>query len=155
MIDPVSAHNLHPNDQRRIIRALEVYKSTGKPLSHWQLQFDQSHTVDQCRVFTLRHPRRVLHDRIENRVDQMFADGLVEEAKLLQEKWKELGKTAAQAVGYRESFEYLNGGVDMETTIEKVRIRTRRFARHQETWFRGLSWPSKSTKSEKPWFNVE
>ena len=139
MIDPVSAHNLHPNDQRRIIRALEVYKATGKPLSHWQLQFDQSHTVDQCRVFTLRHPRPVLHSRIENRVDQMFADGLVEEAKTLQEKWKELGKTASQAVGYRESFDHLNNGVDMPTTIEKVRIRTRRFARHQETWFRGLS----------------
>ena len=139
MIDPVSAHNLHPNDQRRIIRALEVYKATAKPLSHWQLQFDQSHTVDQCRVFTLRHPRPVLHSRIENRVDQMFADGLVEEAKTLQEKWKELGKTASQAVGYRESFDHLNNGVDMPTTIEKVRIRTRRFARHQETWFRGLS----------------
>lgn len=139
MIDPVSAHNLHPNDQRRIIRALEVYKSTGKPLSHWQLQFDESHTVDQCRVFTLRHPRPVLHERIENRVDQMFEKGLVEEAGALQEKWKELSKTAAQAVGYREALDHLNDGVDMPTTIEKVRIRTRRFARHQETWFRGLS----------------
>ena len=139
MIDPLSAHNLHPNDQRRIIRALEVFKSTGKPLSHWQLQFDDSHTVDQCRVFTLRHPRPVLHERIENRVDRMFEQGLVEEAKSLQEKWKQLGKTAAQAVGYREAFDHINDGVDMPTTIEKVRIRTRRFARHQETWFRGLS----------------
>ena len=139
MIDPVSAHNLHPNDQRRITRALEVYKSTGKPLSHWQLQFDESHTVDQCRVFTLRHPRPILHQRIELRVENMFENGLVDEAKALMEKWKELGKTAAQAVGYRESFDYLNGDRDMPTTIEKVKIRTRRFARHQETWFRGLS----------------
>lgn len=139
MIDPVAAHNLHPNDHRRIIRALEVYKTTGKPISHWQMEFDDGHTVDQCRVFTLRHPRPMLHERIESRVDRMFEDGLVEEARLLKENWKALGKTAAQAVGYRESFDLLENGVDMETTIEKVRIRTRRFARHQETWFRGLS----------------
>ncbi len=139
MIDPVSAHNLHPNDQRRITRALEVYKSTGKPLSHWQLQFDESHSVDQCRVFTLRHPRPILHKRIEARTEQMFDHGLIEEAKTLMAKWKELSKTAAQAVGYREAFAHLNDGVDMPTTIERAKIRTRRFARHQETWFRGLS----------------
>ena len=139
MIDPVAAHNLHPNDHRRIIRALEVYKSTGKPISHWQMEFDDGHTVDQCRVFTIRHDRAILHERIESRVDQMFEAGLIEEARMLKEKWKDLGKTASQAVGYRESFDFLENGVDMETTVEKVRIRTRKFARHQETWFRGLS----------------
>jgi len=139
MIDPVSAHKLHVNDQRRIIRALEVYKTTGKPISHWQMQFDDGHHEDECRVFTLRHPRPILHERIETRVDQMFENGLIEEAKGLIEKWKTLGKTAAQAVGYREAIAHIQDNVDMETTIEKTRIRTRRFARHQETWFRGLS----------------
>ena len=139
MIDPVAAHNLHPNDHRRIIRALEVYKATGKPISHWQMQFDEGHAEDECRVFTLRHARPILHLRIEQRVDQMFAAGLIDEAERLLEKWSDLGKTAAQAVGYRESFDHIRNEVDMETTIEKVRVRTRKFARHQETWFRGLS----------------
>ena len=139
MVDPVSAHNLHPNDHRRIIRALEVKKLTGKPISHWQMQFDDGHTSEQCRVFTLRHPRPTLHARIEDRVAQMFEAGLIDEVKGLLEKWKELGKTAAQAVGYREAIDHLQSDVDMEATVEKVRVRTRRFARHQETWFRGLS----------------
>ena len=79
MIDPVSAHKLHENDHRRIIRALEVYKQTGKPISHWQMQFDEGRQADQCRVFTIRHDRPVLHQRIEARVEAMFSEGLVDE----------------------------------------------------------------------------
>lgn len=139
MIDPVAAHNLHPNDQRRIIRALEVYRQTGQPISHWQMQFDEGHRADECRVFTLRHPRPILHQRIENRVEQMFQEGLIDEVRGLLDQWQELGKTASQAVGYREAIDHLRDELDLESTIEKVRIRTRRFARHQETWFRGLS----------------
>ena len=139
MVDPVSAHNLHPNDHRRIIRALEVKKSTGKPISHWQMQFDDGHAAEECRVFTLRHPRPTLHARIEDRVSQMFSAGLIDEVSGLLEKWTELGKTAAQAVGYREAIDHIQTDVGLEATIEKVRVRTRRFARHQETWFRGLS----------------
>lgn len=139
MIDPVSAANLHPNDRRRIIRALEVYRTTGQPISHWQMQFDQGFKADECRVFTLRHERSVLHERIEQRVDAMFAAGLVDEVRGLLEQWGQLGHTAAQAVGYREVIDHLAGKMDLEETREKVRVRTRRFARHQETWFRGLS----------------
>jgi tRNA dimethylallyltransferase len=139
MVDPVAAHNLHPNDQRRIIRALEVYRQTGQPISHWQMQFDEGHQADECRVFTLRHARPILHQRIEQRVAQMFVDGLIDEVRGLLKKWSQLGKTAAQAVGYQESIEHIQGQMNLEATIEKVRVRTRRFARHQETWFRGLS----------------
>ncbi|MFK7769220.1 MAG: tRNA (adenosine(37)-N6)-dimethylallyltransferase MiaA [Mariniblastus sp.] len=139
MTDPVAAHNLHPNDHRRIVRALEVYKTTGKPISHWQMEFDEGHAADQCRVFTLRHPRPTLHSRIEERVSQMFEAGLIDEVDGLLKKWTALGKTAAQAVGYREAIDQLQTDIGMEETIEKVRVRTRRFARHQETWFRGLS----------------
>ena len=139
MIDPVSAHNLHPNDQRRIIRALEVYKQTGKPISHWQMQFDEGTPADRCRVFTLRHARPILHQRIEDRVEKMFADGLIDEVRGLLTRWNAIGKTAGQAVGYREVMAHIKNEMDLNETIEKVRIRTRRFARHQETWFRGLS----------------
>ena len=139
MIDPVSAANLHPNDHRRLIRALEVFKTTGKPISHWQMQFSEGREANECRVFTLRHARPVLHERIENRVASMFEAGLLDEVRGLLDKHGTLGQTAAQAVGYREAIDHLEERMPLDETIEKVRVRTRRFARHQETWFRGLS----------------
>jgi tRNA dimethylallyltransferase len=139
MVDPVSAHLLHPNDHRRIIRALEVYRFTGKPISHWQLQFDEGRPAEACRVFTLRHLRSILHRRIEERVDKMFQAGLVEEVRGLLDRWGKLSHTASQAVGYQEAIAHLGGEMSLHETIEKTRVRTRKFARHQETWFRGLS----------------
>ena len=139
MVDPVSAHNLHPNDHRRIIRALEVFKQTGKPISHWQMQFDEGRDAANCKVFSLHHERPILHERIEQRVEEMFEKGLIAEVKNLLVRYSELGHTASQAVGYREVIDYLSKGTEAAETIEKVKVRTRRFARHQETWFRGLS----------------
>jgi len=138
MVDPVSAHQLHPNDHRRIIRALEVAKITGKPLSHLQLEFDNKTDPEKCRVFALRHDRAILHQRIEQRVTTMFEKGLLEEVELILKKHDHLSRTAAQAVGYKEAIDHLKGEMSLEEAIERVRIRTRRFARHQETWFRGL-----------------
>ena len=69
----------------------------------------------------------------------MFEEGLIDEVRGLLDQWKRLGKTASQAVGYQEAIDHVQNGVDLESTIEKVRVRTRRFARHQETWFRGMS----------------
>ena len=139
MVDPVTASRLHVNDRRRIIRALEVYRQTGTPISHWQIEFDEQTPAEKCRVFTIRWPRHVLHQRIERRVEQMFANGLVDEVRGLLGKWTQLSHTASQAVGYREAIEYLGGTHNLKETVERVRVRTRRFARHQETWFRGLS----------------
>jgi tRNA dimethylallyltransferase len=138
-VDPVSAHKLHINDRRRIVRALEVYYQTGIPISHWQMEFEKSTAPDACRVFTLRHPRATLHERIEQRVHTMFERGLIDEVEGLLKQWNELSHTASQAVGYREVIEHLAGRFDRQETIEKVLTRTRRFARHQETWFRGLT----------------
>ena len=137
-VDPLSAHKLHPQDKRRIIRALEVYKMTGQPISHWQQQFEFGTDANRCRVFAIRHPRSVLHRRIEERVHQMFAQGLVGEVERLLQRWPELSHTALQAVGYREVIDHVMGITDLPTTIQRVLVRTRRFARHQETWFRGL-----------------
>ena len=138
-VDPVAAHKLHVNDRRRLIRALEVYKLTGKPISHWQMEFADGVDASECKVFSLRHPRPILHERIETRVDQMFEAGLIDEVRGLLERWTDLSHTAAQAVGYREVIEHLRGEKEFAETREKVRVRTRKFARHQETWFRGLS----------------
>lgn len=138
-IDPLTAHKLHANDKRRMIRALEVYTLTGQPISHLQMEFEDGREADECRVFALHWPRELLHRRIEDRVDQMFAAGLIDEVAGLLSQYGELSHTALQAVGYREVIEYLGKSVDQQTTIEAVKTRTRQFARRQETWFRGLS----------------
>ena len=138
LIDPLTASRLHPHDKRRIIRALEVYKATGRPLSHEQTQFDDAASHSVC-AYALRWERERLHRRIEQRVEGMFANGLVEEVKGLPEKFGQLSKTALQAVGYREVLAYVNGELELPETIDSVKARTRQFARRQETWFRSLS----------------
>jgi len=138
-VDPVTAARLHPNDKRRIIRALEVNKLTGRPISHQQTQFDEGSPSSACRVFVLEWPRPLLHERIAARVQQMFAQGLVEEVRQILAKYSTLSRTASQAVGYREVIEHLRGEHDLATTIERVTFRTRQFARRQGTWFRSLS----------------
>lgn len=138
LVDPVTASKLHRNDKRRIIRALEVHSTTGIPISHLQNEFDIAHSPENCKVFTLRHPRNILHERIGLRVEKMFNGGLVTEVAALLARWTELGRTAAQAVGYREVIDHLRNGTSLDETRELTLFRTRKFARHQETWFRGL-----------------
>ncbi len=138
-VDPLAANQIHPNDTRRLIRALEVFRSTGEPISHQQLEFEDARRADECRVFVLHRPRDEQHRRIEARVDRMLADGLVDEVRGLTSGGKQLGRTASQAVGYQEVLEYLAGDVDEATMIEKIKARTRRFAKRQGTWFRSLS----------------
>lgn len=138
-VDPLSAAKLHPHDKRRIIRALEVYRATGRPISHLQTQFEEGRPADRCRVFVLSWPRETLHQRINRRVEAMFAAGFVDEVRGLLDRHGRLSRTALQAVGYREVIEHLRGQRDLAATIEAVKARTRQFARHQETWFRSLS----------------
>jgi tRNA dimethylallyltransferase len=138
-VDPLSAARLHPHDKRRIIRALEVYRLTGRPISHLQLQFEEGRPASSCRVFQLSWPRAELHRRIDERVDEMFAAGFVDEVRTLLARYGGLGKTASQAVGYREVIEHRAGERGLSETVESVKARTRQFARRQETWFRSLS----------------
>ena len=138
-VDPLSAHKLHPNDTRRIIRALEVYKATGVPISHMQTQFDEGNDAEDYKVFSIRWPREILHQRIDQRVELMFTRGFIDEVRGLKERYEELGRTASQAVGYKEVFDLLDGNIEESEVIQLVKNRTHQFARHQETWFRGLS----------------
>lgn len=137
-VDPLAASKLPPGDVRRIIRALEVYKHTGQPISHTQLQFDEGTPAGDCRVFVLNWPRPEIHRRIEERVDRMFEGGLIDEVIGLRDKYSELSRTALQAVGYREVMEHLDGEAELVAATERVKTRTRRFAKRQGTWFRGL-----------------
>jgi len=144
LLDPLLAAKLHPHDKRRIIRALEVFRQTGEPLGHQQVQFDEGRPAEQCRVFSLRWERAELHRRIEARVQSMFAADLVEEVRGLLSRHGGLSRTAGQAVGYREVMEFLalqtsEEPISLDECRQRVTARTRQFARRQETWYRALS----------------
>ncbi|HEX3725714.1 MAG TPA: tRNA (adenosine(37)-N6)-dimethylallyltransferase MiaA [Pirellulales bacterium] len=138
-VDPVSARRLHVEDTRRVIRAMEVWEKTGQSITDLQRQFDHARAADECRVAVLDWPRAELVERINARVDAMFASGLVAEVHSLTDRWAPLSRTASQALGYREVFEHLRGERDLAETIALVKLRTRQFAKRQMTWFRSLS----------------
>jgi tRNA dimethylallyltransferase len=137
-VDPATAARLHPHDVRRVIRALEVFEKTGRSLAQQQEHFARPVPRQQCRVYLLDWPPELLRPRIERRVEAMFAAGLVEETRQLQARWN-LGRTARQAVGYREVLEHLHGVRGLRETIALVTTRTAQFAKRQRTWFRSLS----------------
>jgi len=138
-VDPTAAARLHPNDTRRLIRALEVFEKTGTPISTWQQQFDVGREAEACRVFVLDWPREKLNERIDRRVDAMFAAGLVDEVRRLFVLSQPPGRTARQAVGYREVIEHLQGRHNRPQAVELVKRHTRQLAKRQCTWFRSLS----------------
>ncbi len=143
-VDPPSAARLHPNDRRRVVRALEVAAATGRPLSEHQLEHDRP-APPGLPVFALERPRAELRDRIDRRVERMFADGLVAEVRRLQAGPRPLSPVAAQGVGYREVIDLLEGRIDLPAALGQSQARTRQFAKRQATWFRGLAevrpWP--------------
>ncbi|MGB7344020.1 MAG: tRNA (adenosine(37)-N6)-dimethylallyltransferase MiaA [Pirellulaceae bacterium] len=138
-VDPVAAHRIGSNDVRRMIRALEVARSTGQPLTHRQSQFDRARSAEECRVFAMQVPRDQLHTRINARVDKMFDDGVVDEVRGLIERYGTLSRTAAQGVGYRELITFVTEGGDLEMVKTEIAAHTRQLARRQETWFRSFS----------------
>lgn len=136
-IDPVTAERLHPGNLRRVIRAIEIFETTGRPMSETPEHFARPVPQAECRVFSLGWPRELLNDRINARVDQMLAAGWVEEVRRLQEQGP-LGRTAKQAVGYRQILEHLESGRPLADVRDEVKTATRRFAKRQRTWFRSL-----------------
>ncbi len=137
-VDPLLAHKLHPHDVRRMIRALEVAKVTGLPLSHWQEQFETPASKSEFPVVVLKLDRAWLHERINGRVETMIERGLQSEVQSLVERHGQLGRTAAQAVGYREMLDFLANQTTQAECIDLIKAHTRQFARRQEIWFRGL-----------------
>lgn len=136
-VDPVSAARLHANDLRRIVRALEVWEITGRPISAWQQQWNVP-TPPTARVLCLDMPRTELYKRINARVTQMFARGFVEEVDKLRALPRPLSKEASQALGYREVLAMLGGVLSQDEAIERTQTRTRQFAKRQMTWFRNM-----------------
>jgi tRNA dimethylallyltransferase len=137
-VDPASAARLHPNDVRRLVRALEVWELTGRPLSAWQTQWAAPPELPPDRCLCLDLPRPELYRRIDARVEAMFAGGWVDEAQALRGLGRPLSREAAKALGYREVFDYLDGRATLEETVRLVQTRSRQFAKRQLTWFRHL-----------------
>ncbi len=135
-VDPEAAERIHPNDERRIIRALEVYRLTGTPISELQSQWDAGSRRYDCRLLLLRREREDANRRINARVGRMVDDGLVEEVTRLADDPRGLNRQAAAALGYAEIFRYLAGEWTLTEAVERIKINTRRFAKNQRTWFR-------------------
>jgi len=135
-IDLIAAERISPNDSKRIIRALEVYQLTGKPISSLQKQWDRRDAKHNWTIIGLRREKIDANCRINKRVTKMIAAGFVDEVKSLLAEKKPLSKQARCAIGYAEIIEYLNGHISLEEATELIKKNTRRLAKNQRTWFK-------------------
>ena len=136
--DPSTAERLHPNDVRRVVRALEVHELTGQPLSAQHREEPLPLDQRPANVMWLSPPRDWLYERINRRVVSMLQAGWLDEVQSLLAEPQPLSLTARQALGYKELIEHLRGERSLPETIELIQMRTRQFAKRQHTWFRNL-----------------
>jgi len=134
-IDPLYSSKISENDERRIVRALEVYKVTGKPFSFYQNKWESRQSIYDCIFIGIKTEKSKLHESIDKRVDEMFKNGLVEEVKALAGKGYGNCLSLRQAVGYKEVLEFLSGDIDFEQCVKKVKSNTKKLAKKQMTWF--------------------
>ncbi len=135
-IDPEATEKIHSNDARRIVRALEVFELTGKPISSLQQEFGAEKMLNDWQIIGLRREKSVESRQINVRVKRMIAEGLVDEVKSLLAEAEPLSDQARCAIGYAEIIDHLNGKMPLDKTIEKIKINTRRLAKAQRTWFK-------------------
>lgn len=136
-VDPESAAAIHPNNVKRVIRALEIYIASGEKKSELDKRSKELESPYDATVIYLNYLNRdILYRRIDSRVDSMIKDGLVEETRaLMAERVFELNRTASQAIGYKELFGFIEGRESLESAIETLKRATRRYAKRQVTWF--------------------
>jgi len=133
----VAYEKIDKQNPRRVIRAVEVIRLTGKKFSEQRAEWKAQCAVPiKTNFYCFTRPAVDLHARINIRVDEMFRRGLVNEARELLKHGLEQNRTAMQAIGYRQVVEHLRGERNLAETIEQVKIRTRQFAKRQLTWFR-------------------
>lgn len=135
-VDPQAAVDIHPNNVKRVIRALEFYKETGTKISQHNEAERQKQSPYNFAYFVLNMDRQKLYERIELRIDQMLEQGLIEEVRQLQEKGCHAGMVSMQGLGYKEILAYLQGECTLEEAIYILKRDTRHFAKRQLTWFR-------------------
>lgn len=134
-VDPQAAAKIHPNDLRRVIRALEVYQSTGLPISELQQKRSARFKYNVIYLF-LNREREELYRRIELRVEQMINAGLIEEVRSLLESGFSPNLKSMQSLGYKQLCRYLQGTVSLEEAVASIKQETRHYAKRQLTWFR-------------------
>ncbi|CRK80371.1 tRNA delta(2)-isopentenylpyrophosphate transferase [Neobacillus massiliamazoniensis] len=143
-IDPESASHIHPNNARRVIRALEIYHCTGKTMSEYQ-EKQQPDLLYDTALVGLTMERELLYERINLRVEMMLEEGLLDEVKrLYQQNLRDC--QSIQAIGYKEIYEYLDGLVALEQAVDQLKQNSRRYAKRQFTWFKN--------KMDVKWFDM-
>ena len=137
-VDPDSAEKIHKNNVKRVIRALEIYDMTGKTKTWFDSRTKEKNPEISVKMLTLDfHNRETLYDRVNLRVDIMMEEGLFDEVKSLYERGMLIPETtAAQAIGYKEIVEHLEGKCSLGDAVEKIKLSSRRYAKRQLTWFR-------------------
>ena len=146
-VDPEAAARIHPNDEMRIVRALEVYRSTGTPISELQRQWDTGRRVREATLIGIRRDRADQSRRINLRAKKMMEAGLCDEVARLLAEPAGIGPQAAQAVGYAEIIDHLEGKCSLDEAFERIKINTRRLAKKQRTWHRRFA--------DVQWFDAE
>ncbi len=135
-VDPASAKRLHPNDTRRVIRAMEVFHLTGKTMEAYRQNFADIESPYYSRVYGLSMDRQLLYDRINIRVDRMIESGLIDEVKGILDKGYSRNLVSMQGLGYKEIVDYLKGLSTKEESINILKRSTRRFSKRQIAWFK-------------------
>jgi tRNA dimethylallyltransferase len=135
-VDPAAAARIHANDTRRVVRAMEVFELTGRPISSFQTDWTSPVHRHRATWFGLAWEKEALNRRINVRVKQMMADGWVDEVRTLLDRYGQLSPTAGAATGYRELIDAVQGRSSLTDAIEQVKIATRQLARRQMKWFR-------------------
>jgi tRNA dimethylallyltransferase len=154
--DPATFESIDRQNSRRVIRALEVIRLTGRPFSEQRARWGTASHDPELRLIGVTRPAGELVERIHRRVDEMFGKGLVAETQSLLQRGLERNPTALQALGYRQVVEHLRGQRGLAETIELVKIRTRQFAKRQLTWFRRqmrLEWITVTGEAAPDWFS--
>ncbi len=134
--DPVSAARLHPNNLRRIIRAIEFYRTTGEPISEHQEMTKRTESRYEPVMFCIDHERDILYERINRRVDWMLEEGLLDEVGRLMDMGYTKDLNSMKGIGYKEIMDYFNGECTLDEAVENVKQGSRRYAKRQLTWFR-------------------
>ncbi|NLM72940.1 MAG: tRNA (adenosine(37)-N6)-dimethylallyltransferase MiaA [Clostridiaceae bacterium] len=142
-VDPVSAEKIHPNNVKRVIRALEVYETTGKPISQHQMESRQIKPEYDYKIFGIEVDRDVLYSRIDVRVVKMMEMGLYEEVENILNKGYSPDLVSLQGIGYKEIIMAIQGECTLGEAVDKIKLNTRHLAKRQMTWFRkteNLKW---------------
>lgn len=146
-VDEKSAKDIHPNNVKRVIRALEYFHQTGKKISEHNEEQSQNVSPYNFVYFVLNDDRKLLYERIDKRVNEMFQEGLEQEVKRLIDSGLTRENISMQGIGYKEMFDYFDGMYDIDTAKELIKQDTRHFAKRQLTWFR--------REKDVTWINYE